>query len=103
MSQKKSYKKAPQGKMEADDEELLLALASKYKHDWKKVSKKIFKLHIKRPPKARWRQMTKNFYWHLLPSTNMTGRKSQRKSLNSIKRNWVQINSESVTRNSHQI
>jgi len=48
MSQKKSYKKAPQGKMESDDEELLLALASKYKHDWKKVSKKIFKLHKKK-------------------------------------------------------
>jgi hypothetical protein len=48
MSQKKSYKKAPQGKMEVDDEQLLLALASKYKHDWKKVSKKIFKLHRKK-------------------------------------------------------
>jgi len=48
ISQKKSYKKAPQGKMEVDDEQLLLALASKYKHDWKKVSKKIFKLHRKK-------------------------------------------------------
>jgi hypothetical protein len=48
MSQKKSYKKAPQGKMEEDDEQLLLSLASKYKHDWKKVSKKIFKLHRKK-------------------------------------------------------
>jgi len=48
MSQKKSYKKAPQGKMESDDEQLLLTLASKYKHDWKKVSKKIFKLHKKK-------------------------------------------------------
>lgn len=48
MSQKKSYKKAPQGKMDSFDEELLLSLASKYKHDWKKVSKKIFKLHKKK-------------------------------------------------------
>jgi len=42
ISQKKSYKKAPQGKMDTYDEELLLSLASKYKHDWKKVSKKNF-------------------------------------------------------------
>jgi hypothetical protein len=48
ISQKKSYKKAPQGKMDSCDEELLLSLASKYKHDWKKVSKKIFKLHKKK-------------------------------------------------------
>jgi hypothetical protein len=48
VSQKKSYKKAPQGKMDSCDEELLLSLASKYKHDWKKVSKKIFKLHKKK-------------------------------------------------------
>jgi len=48
ISQKKSYKKAPQGKMDTYDEELLLSLASKYKHDWKKVSKKIFKLHKKK-------------------------------------------------------
>jgi hypothetical protein len=48
ISQKKSYKKAPQGKMDTFDEELLLSLASKYKHDWKKVSKKIFKLHKKK-------------------------------------------------------
>jgi hypothetical protein len=48
ISQKKSYKKAPQGKMDSFDEELLLTLASKYKHDWKKVSKKIFKLHKKK-------------------------------------------------------
>lgn len=48
MSQKKSYKKAPQGKMDASDESLLLTLASKYKHDWKKVSKKIFKLNKKK-------------------------------------------------------
>lgn len=48
ISQKKSYKKAPQGKMDSGDEELLLSLASKYKHDWKKVSKKIFKLHKKK-------------------------------------------------------
>jgi hypothetical protein len=48
ISQKKSYKKAPQGKMDSCDEELLLCLASKYKHDWKKVSKKIFKLHKKK-------------------------------------------------------
>jgi hypothetical protein len=48
ISQKKSYKKAPQGKMDTADEELLLTLASKYKHDWKKVSKKIFKLHKKK-------------------------------------------------------
>jgi hypothetical protein len=48
ISQKKSYKKAPQGKMDSGDEELLLTLASKYKHDWKKVSKKIFKLHKKK-------------------------------------------------------
>jgi len=48
VSQKKSYKKAPQGKMDSGDEELLLSLASKYKHDWKKVSKKIFKLHKKK-------------------------------------------------------
>jgi len=47
-SQKKSYKKAPQGKMDDSDEELLLSLASKYKHDWKKVSKKIFKLNKKK-------------------------------------------------------
>jgi hypothetical protein len=42
ISQKKSYKKAPQGKMESADEELLLTLASKYKHDWKKSIKKDF-------------------------------------------------------------
>jgi len=48
ISQKKSYKKAPQGKMDAADEELLLAFASKYKHDWKKVSKKIFKINKKK-------------------------------------------------------
>jgi len=48
ISQKKSYKKAPQGKMDTADEELLLAFASKYKHDWKKVSKKIFKLNKKK-------------------------------------------------------
>jgi hypothetical protein len=48
ISQKKSYKKAPQGKMDASDESLLLTLASKYKHDWKKVSKKIFKLNKKK-------------------------------------------------------
>lgn len=48
ISQKKSYKKAPQGKMDASDEGLLLTLASKYKHDWKKVSKKIFKLNKKK-------------------------------------------------------
>jgi len=34
--------------MDSFDEELLLNLASKYKHDWKKVSKKIFKLHKKK-------------------------------------------------------
>jgi len=34
--------------MDTADEELLLTLASKYKHDWKKVSKKIFKLHKKK-------------------------------------------------------
>jgi len=34
--------------MDTCDEELLLSLASKYKHDWKKVSKKIFKLHKKK-------------------------------------------------------
>jgi len=34
--------------MDTFDEELLLTLASKYKHDWKKVSKKIFKLHKKK-------------------------------------------------------
>jgi hypothetical protein len=48
LSQKKSYKKAPQGKMDTSDEDLLLILASKYKHDWKKVSKKIFKLNKKK-------------------------------------------------------
>jgi len=40
MSQKKSYKKAPQGKMDVEDEQLLLTLASKYKHDWKKSLEK---------------------------------------------------------------
>jgi len=34
--------------MDTSDEDLLLSLASKYKHDWKKVSKKIFKLHKKK-------------------------------------------------------
>jgi len=34
--------------MDTQDEELLLVLASKYKHDWKKVSKKIFKLNKKK-------------------------------------------------------
>jgi len=34
--------------MDVEDEQLLLTLASKYKHDWKKVSKKIFKLHRKK-------------------------------------------------------
>jgi len=48
ISQKKSYKKAPQGKMDESDEELLLTFASKYKHDWKKVSKKIFKINKKK-------------------------------------------------------
>jgi len=48
ISQKKSYKKAPQGKMDNSDEELLLSFASKYKHDWKKVSKKIFKINKKK-------------------------------------------------------
>jgi len=34
--------------MDESDEELLLTFASKYKHDWKKVSKKIFKINKKK-------------------------------------------------------